>query len=97
VTEEERAAIRTCVGCGYCCKKSLCAMAVWILPPERHEEECPFLYFEGERYRCALAFHRPWAEDLCIGEGCCCSLNTERRKYEAKKGKKVCSAAQKAE
>jgi len=79
----EECRMKKCVGCGYCCKKALCALAVYVLPAsdDREEGDCPFLYFEEGRHWCALALYEAWAEELYIGEGCTSSLNTERRKY----------------
>jgi hypothetical protein len=92
--ERELAAIKPCVGCGYCCKKSRCALSFVAkklmdrldefkirgkMP--KSEPECPYLYLYRGRYRCFLAKHHVFAGMLDIGEGCCCSMNTERRKY----------------
>ena len=81
----EEICYRPCVGCGMCCKTALCVMAVYILPKwdDRDESDCPFLYFAEDRHWCALALHKPFAEELYIGEGCCSPLNSERRKYHA--------------
>jgi hypothetical protein len=83
-----------CVGCGYCCKQARCATSFIAqdtlnrnpllkinakLP--KSEPECPFLYWDKDRYRCFLAQNEVYARFLAIGEGCCSSLNSERRKY----------------
>ena len=99
----EKAAIKPCVGCGYCCKEARCAVSFAAesaanrpmfkfngkIP--RTEPECPFLYWNKDKFRCFLAKHKLWKTMLDFGEGCCCSLNTERLKYgpsQAKKAKK---------
>jgi len=77
----------------YCCKKARCAASyaaennkdrpIFKIKGKipRTEPECPFLYWNNDKYRCFLAKHKVWAALLDFGEGCCCGLNTERRKY----------------
>lgn len=91
-----------CVGCGYCCRLTRCASSFIA---EKHlnkdpamkirgkipksEPQCPFLYWNGERYRCFLAKNKLFAQLLAIGEGCTSSLNTERLKYGPPQEKKT--------
>jgi hypothetical protein len=70
-----------CVGCGFCCRKGPCELAtqfnIWR-PPENGG--CRSLKWDGTKWRCTLVTLRPeYAEMLYAGEGCCCSLNTDRR------------------
>lgn len=70
-----------CVGCGYCCLQVMCDpgrklnQAVHKIPAER----CPWLEWDGTRYRCRLAKIPDFAEQLAVGEGCSSSLNTWRK------------------
>jgi len=86
----ELAAVKDCVGCGYCCKKARCAVSYVaedklydgsLVIPSHVRDECPFLYKESSKYRCRLAKDLKFAKELHIGAGCCGSLNSERRKY----------------
>jgi len=78
--------IDACVGCGFCCKKAACTAA---LSHGRVDDTgaCLELTHDGTRYRCGFILNPPaegldwWKSNLAIGEGCCCSLNTERKKY----------------
>jgi len=83
-----------CVGCGYCCKKVRCAVSfiaeehlnindlykVEGKVPET-EPECPYLYWDTDRYKCFLAQNEYFREMLAINTGCTSTLNSERRKY----------------
>lgn len=47
---------------------------------------CPSLEWDGERWRCALVgpgmvetLAETYRRELFIGDGCCCSLNTDRQ------------------
>jgi len=74
-----------CLRCGYCCRKSICAVAYYELgrPSEPMDEiECPFLEHDGFQYGCKLADKYP--KDLHIGIGCCASLNSDRMRMEKK-------------
>lgn len=64
-----------CVGCGHCCRASPCdeAYGLGVKPSDR----CPFLGWDGARYRCALA--ESARESLAIGEGCEQPLNSWRQ------------------
>ena len=75
-----------CVGCGFCCRKARC-----YLGTKQHGsgDNCPSLVWNGERWRCQLVLDNEGLKnnptisfDLHIGAGCCCSLNTDRRKYQ---------------
>ena len=77
--------MRHCVGCGFCCIKSVCALGqMWygVEPTDR----CPGLVWREDRYRCNLIEERPNDEslkiELAVGAGCCCGLNTWRRKVK---------------
>lgn len=73
-----------CVGCGYCCRQAVCAAAASILGFS--PKVCPFLIYSDERYWCSLVmagdrvahFIPDIKEHLCIGYGCCSSMNTDR-------------------
>ena len=86
---EETIPYRPCVGCGFCCSKSLCPLGSTHYGYER---PCPALVFQDERYWCkfileATAEHRQkliaW---LYIGDGCCCGLNSDRQTIIKNKG-----------
>lgn len=79
---EEEAAIRPCVGCGYCCQKVTCiAGEIESARLGVKAHPCPFLYQRDRRYWCKLAEEsRKTAEGLAIGAGCCSPLNTQRRR-----------------
>jgi len=73
-----------CVGCGYCCRKSPCGVAVRIYGPVR---ECPALIYDKEqkRYFCKLcqssdSLGDRYREELSIGVGCCSPLFNQDRK-----------------
>jgi hypothetical protein len=83
-----------CVGCGFCCKQARCATSLVAekyintyadfnirekLPDS--EPECPFLYWDNDKYRCFLAKNEMFAQMLTIGAGCSSSLNSERLKF----------------
>jgi len=70
--------VKPCVGCGYCCKKSPCfiAMSMGIADHGR----CLALYWNGEMYRCRLIeTNTSKARELFADEGCCSPLNSWRR------------------
>lgn len=72
-----------CVGCGYCCKKALCALGSEL---HGHELPCPSLFEKGGRYWCREAMKSDdVAQALYIGEGCCSSMNSDRQKMLEKK------------
>jgi hypothetical protein len=74
---------KPCVGCGYCCRKGPCGLAskhdIWR-PVENGG--CKALKWDGAKWRCNLVtLDSGYAEQLYIGEGCCCGLfNEERQK-----------------
>lgn len=83
---------RPCVGCGYCCRKAQCVVGLKAYGGAA--TYCPGLVWIGSpalpaggRYYCKLVLDEQArgivkvALDLCIGEGCCSSLNTERRRF----------------
>lgn len=70
-----------CVGCGFCCIKTPCHVAMRLYPGVKH---CPQLQWEGSRYICGLMtlqgdLGADYRKQLYAGDGCCCSLNTWRR------------------
>jgi len=79
-----------CVGCGYCCKKAPCAIAVELfrLRPQDH---CPALVHHDGRYWCSLVENakpedqKRIKEDMAIGAGCSSSLLNTVRDDQVKK------------
>lgn len=71
---------RPCIGCGYCCGISVCALGqrAYEVGPE---PPCPGLYFDGARCRCEPAETHPG--ELGIGAGCCSPLNSRRNELIA--------------
>lgn len=74
--------VKDCIGCGYCCRKAPCSMAMRI--HGSHITSCPELKWNGTRWICG-AIDRAvgpladlYRKELAIGEGCCSSLNTFR-------------------
>lgn len=66
-----------CVGCGYCCKKAMCALGVdWL---GYREDKCPYLQWSDstERYYCAIYNKERWL--VVFGDGCTSSLNDWRK------------------
>jgi len=80
---ESQLKVKPCVGCGYCCRKAICVLGMKIadLEGKPTDNGCPYLYLEGI-YRCELAKNEAYCKELFIGEGCCCSLNTDRLKVK---------------
>ena len=79
------AVIRDCVGCGFCCRKAPCIASLRLTGGSR---ECPFLLWDGKRYWCELCqmsgeSGQRYREQLVIGAGCCCPMNTDRRDIPA--------------
>ena len=80
--EEKLSKPTTCIGCGYCCRKAPCAAAVRVYGLAARP--CPAMYWDGSRYWCDLC-QKPgdvglrYRQELAIGEGCCSSLNSDRR------------------
>ena len=71
-----------CNGCGFCCVKSPCKLAVSMYDLSSFYGgatlPCPALSWNGERHVCANAErHR---EQLAIGKGCCAPLTSWWRK-----------------
>lgn len=82
--------VAPCLGCGYCCKKAICMVGQdqFRLEPTAR---CSGLRHDGERYRCELA--DTFREELYIGEGCPCSLNSDRSKLKKRIMEKQFSVA----
>jgi len=75
--------VRPCIGCGYCCKKAACS-AAWALNRTNDKNECLELVYKDGRYWCGLVLNPPdhdadwWKNQLHVGAGCCCGLNSDR-------------------
>lgn len=74
--------VKACVGCGYCCKKAPCALAVRVFGATT---SCPMLIWDevNHRYWCKACkgdggLRAEYRAQLYIGEGCCSPLNTDR-------------------
>lgn len=72
-----------CVGCGFCCLKAPCIIAVRLYGPI---SKCPLLIWDKEKKRhlCKLCIlpgelGERYRKELYIGEGCCCSLCNDWR------------------
>jgi len=72
-----------CIGCGYCCMKSLCMLGSIKYG---YKTPCPSLVLKDGRYWCGEVLsaddeRRPVIErDLAINAGCCSSMNTQRQR-----------------
>ena len=84
--------MRKCVGCGYCCRKTPCGVVLGRpggrKVPRMYEDgqACPELRWDGKRYFCQLVLANPDMKHLlAIGEGCCSSLNSDRKKIPSPK------------
>lgn len=68
----------SCVGCGYCCLKSMCTIGMrehgkWV-------DKCPFLIWEDDKYRCKLVQSDvSYENEIGTGLGCVSGLNDWRR------------------
>ena len=67
--------VRRCVGCSHCCVKSQCAASQRVYGIVAR---CPALFYQGGRYWCRLCYETRYREELAIGAGCCCGLNSWR-------------------
>lgn len=73
--------VKHCVGCGYCCKKTMCFVGQYALGSI--QRSCPFLFWNGERYLCKLAVDSSVYRDrILAGVGCCSPLNTWRKEVK---------------
>lgn len=77
---------KPCVGCGFCCKKAPCSLAVRVF---NATDSCPMLVWDEEQHRYFCdACRKPgeigarYREELYIGEGCCCGLNSDRQNIQ---------------
>lgn len=82
-SENFEVAPRPCVGCGFCCIKAPCELAVGIYG--NGITECPALVWSKEkgRYLCDLVGKGNLVsalneKRLYIGDGCCCGMNSWR-------------------
>jgi len=77
---------KACIGCGYCCMKSPCAVSLFA--KYWKNGSCQALKWNGKRYVClyiidAKEIKRTEREfDLAIGAGCCSSMNTWRNEVK---------------
>lgn len=82
---------RPCVGCGYCCRQAQCMVGIRVYGAAT---PCPGLVRvqrplvqAGYQYRCKLVLDEQERGDekaalvLCIGEGCCSPLNSDRQRF----------------
>jgi hypothetical protein len=67
-----------CVGCGYCCKRSICRTGAMIYG--HYKDPCPSLISTDMGYKCGLYLSDPerFQFFLEIGEGCLYPLNPLR-------------------
>jgi hypothetical protein len=82
-----------CIGCGYCCMRNTCTFGV-ALHPDRREEPCPELEWNGRRYVCRL-MARPgrmadfYKSELQSGGGCRSFENPWRQEVRERKAGEV--------
>lgn len=76
--------MKQCIGCGFCCKKAPCEIAIQNGLFESGKG-CKKLIWDEEnwRYWCGVIkdnrlMYDAYAEGLAIGAGCCCGLNSDR-------------------
>ena len=75
--------VRECVGCGYCCKQSMCMQG--IMHTGKLLRECPLLVWSDtdQRYYCKEALvDAEFGERILVGAGCCSPLNTWRKEVK---------------
>lgn len=84
---------KACVGCGYCCKKAPCSLAVRVFGAVT---SCPMLIWDEDanRYWCKAckgegSLRAEYRAQLYIGDGCCSPLNTDRNNIPAPNQKAV--------
>lgn len=72
-----------CVGCGYCCRKAPCALAMRIYG--NAITKCPALSYRDGRWWCDVvdnargSLRDEYVKTLAIGAGCCSSLFNQDR------------------
>ena len=75
--------VQDCVGCGFCCRKGPCGLAQRIYACGEWTG-CPGLVFHDDRWWCKPieeargTLRDDLIKELYIGDGCCCSMNTDR-------------------
>lgn len=74
--------IKDCIGCGFCCTKTLCEAARRVY--STIHTPCPGLIWNGERHECKLMtlpgeLGSIYRKELYAGEGCCMGLNSWRK------------------
>jgi len=78
---DEIGKIEDCIGCGFCCWKSMCQAGHRLYPGA---ELCPALIWNGKRHVCDLMqlpgnLGELYRKELYAREGCCSNLNSWRR------------------
>jgi len=80
ITQWETNRTRSCVRCGYCCKKATCHIG---LSHGSEPTNCKFLIGDKPgHYSCLLVNIEAYEKiemHLAIGTGCCEPLNTDRK------------------
>lgn len=83
-----------CVGCGYCCMKAPCGVAVRLHGTGL--SRCPHLKWKGSRYVCLLMVGdsevaREYRRELFAGIGCCSGMNSWRKDVKPRRGEEKIS------
>lgn len=75
------AAVKKCIGCGYCCDSGPCAIAIWHhgLSSLFNWKGCRFLYFDAGRYWCKKHASRKRLKLLIDSRDHCIMPNNQRR------------------
>jgi hypothetical protein len=91
----------TCVGCGFCCKESICLVGIrYFISLDKEikladlKDGCPALTWNGQRYVCELVSipgqeGEDLREDLNIGTKCCSPETNWRNDIKERKNKKT--------
>lgn len=87
--------MKECVGCGFCCLKAPCQVALRI--NGGGISRCPHLIWDSSRYVCDLMrlpgkVGEGYREELYAGTGCSCSLNSWREEVICRDEVKVKAA-----
>ena len=78
--------IAQCIGCGYCCRKAPCAMAVRIYGRSL-TGPCPELVYHDDRWWCRAIenargpLRDHYEQDVAIGGGCSSSMFNQDREH----------------
>jgi hypothetical protein len=74
---------RECEGCGYCCEKAICGFGRF----HGMTQPCQSLVKIDGKFRCQLVIDsKDPTNQLFIGLGCCCPLNSRRSDSPFKSG-----------